>query len=452
MTPSCQTQFALALLAALSVAGTGCDRTSVAQTQTRSPAEKSEKPLDRVTAGPPQRKTLELYTTQPGRIEAFETTPLSPKIAGYVDQVLVDIGDRVEKGQPLLKFSVPELHDELRQKQALTAQAEAETRQAEAATRAAEAARATAEALVAQAQAGTARAEADYQRWHSEYDRMSDLATSGSVTRKLVDEALNQFRAADAARQEVQAQVESARAALSQSEANLEKARADEVAAGARLRVAEANLARAETMLGYTEIKAPFDGVVTRRTVDTGHYVQPASGSGSQPLLVVARHDRLRVFVDVPELEASLIDSGEAGDTALIRIQAMRDDEVEGRVTRTSWALDPSNRSLRTEIDIPNPDGRLRPGMYATAHILLERREDALTLPATAVLQDQGQTLCCVVDSGRIRRQPLTTGLRAGADVEIVSGLDGNETIVLLRADSLTEDQAVEVIPADEQK
>ena len=439
--------FANGALIALSA---GCTQTSVAETKPQSPGQAAERPLDRVTAGTPQRKTLELYTTQPGRIEAFETTPLYPKLAGYVEEVLVDIGDRVESGQLLLRLSVPELHDELQQKQALVAQGEAEVRQAQASVRAAEAARATAEALVAQAQAGTARAEADYQRWKSEYDRMSQLADSGSVTRKLVDEALNQYRAADAARQEIEAEVESARAALNQSQANLEKAKADEVAAGARLRVAQANLARTQTMLGYTEIKAPFAGVITRRLVDTGHYVQPASGGSSQPLLVVARRDRLRVFVDVPELEAPLVDAGESGDSVSIRVQALPGPPVEGRVTRTGWALDASNRSLRTEIELPNPDGRLRPGMYATAVILLERREDALTLPATAIVRDAGQTLCCKVDSGRIHRRPVTTGLRAGADVEILSGLDGDETIVLLRADSLKEDQPVEVIPAEQ--
>jgi RND family efflux transporter MFP subunit len=452
MTCASYIQSGPALLAALVLASTGCDRTSVAQTQAQATPAAADRPLDRVTAGPPVRKTLELYTTQPGRLEAFETTPLAPKVAGYVEEILVDIGDRVQAGELLLKLSVPELHDEFRQKQALVAQSEAEVRQAQAAVRAAEAARATAEALVAQAQAGTMRADADYERWKSEYERMNDLAGSGSVTRKLVDEALNQFRAADAARQEVEAEVASVRAALNQSEANLEKAKADEVAARARLRVAQANLARTQTMLGYTEIKAPFDGVITRRSVDTAHFVQPASGSGSQPLLVVARRDRLRVFVDVPELEAPFVDAGESGDPVTIRIQALPGPAVEGRVTRTSWALDASNRSLRTEIDLPNPEGRLRPGMYATVQILLERREEVLTLPAAAIVREAGQTLCCTVESGRIRRQPVTTGLRAGADVEILSGLDGDETVVLVRADSLEEDRPVEVIPAQKQQ
>jgi RND family efflux transporter MFP subunit len=391
-----------------------------------------------------------LYTSQPGRIEAFEETPLFPKISGYVEQVLVDIGDRVTKDQVLINLWIPEMHDEREQKEALLAQALAEVKQAEAAVQAAKAAVVTAQARISEAEAGVDRAEGEFQRWKSQHERMRDLAAGGSVTTKLVDETLNQFRSADAARNEATASVQSAKAGLTEAEANVLKAEADLAAAQARLTVARANLKQTETMLDYAGIRAPFDGVVTERGVDSGHYVHPANGGATKPLLVVAQMDQVRIFVDVPEMEAPLVDSGEAADSAIIRVQALRDRQFEAKVTRTSWSLDASNRSLRTEIDVPNHEGLLRPGMYAMATILLDQRDDAFVLPISAIIRDGRQSYCCCVVSGRIKRQAVELGLRSGDEVEIVSGLDDNQTVVLARVDTLREGQVVEVIEAQE--
>lgn len=398
---------------------------------------------ERVTAGSPVRQTVKVVTAQPGRIEAFEQTPLYSKLTGFVQEILVDIGDPVKKDQPLVRLSVPELQDELAQKKALHAQAEAEVRQAEAAVVAAQAAGKTAQAGVAQAQAGTIRATAEYERWKAEHARIRELAAGGAVTTKLADETLNQFRASDAAQQEIAAQVEAAQAAAEEASARVDKAKADLGAALARQKVAEANRAYTQTMLAYAEVKAPFDGVVTTRNVDTGHYVQPSGGGSSKPLLVVARTDEVRVFIDVPETEAELVD---VGDAVVVRIQALGGEEIEGQVTRTSWALDPSNRSLRTEIDLPNDRGRLRPGMYATAEIQLAVSEDALTVPATAIVRNGREPRVCLVESGTIAFAPVTLGLRQADRVEVLSGLTEDARLVLVRAEGLREGQRVEVI------
>ena len=158
--------------------------------------------LDRVTAAPPVRKTLELFTTQPGKVEAIEETPLYPKFSGFVKRVNVDIGDSVKKDQVLITLSIPEMLDELKQKEWLVVQAKAEVNQAEAAVQSARAAAETAQARVAQAEAGIGRAAGEYDRRKSEYERMRQLAENDSVTRKLVDEALNQLRASEATREE----------------------------------------------------------------------------------------------------------------------------------------------------------------------------------------------------------------------------------------------------------
>jgi RND family efflux transporter MFP subunit len=258
-----------------------------------------------------------------------------------------------------------------------------------------------------------------------------------------VDETQNQLTAADAARQESTAAVQSAEASAREARAMIAKAEADHAAAVARLGVAQADLARAETMLTYTEIMAPFDGVVTRRTVDTGHFVQPASGTGATPLLVVARTDKVRVFLDVPEMESGWVD---VGDPATLRVQALNGKELKAPVTRTSWSLDAMNRSIRAEIDVPNDESKLRPGMYAAGTIELERRENVLTLPATAIVRETGETYCCVVESGKINRRRVELGVRSGPDVEICGGVDETNNVVLVRGDSLRDGQVVEIL------
>jgi RND family efflux transporter MFP subunit len=412
---------------------------------TSSPGQ-SASAADRVTAGKPVRKTLKLITTQPGRIEAFEEAPLVPKLAGYVQDLLVDIGDTVKKDQLLIKLSIPEMLDEVKQMEARVAQADAEGSQAEAAVKAAEAMAGTADAKVAQAKAGIGRTTGEYERWKAEHARLTELASKGSVTQKLVDETLNQLQAADAARQETDANVKSAEAALRAAKANVQKSQADLVAAGAQKKVAAANLAHTKTLLEYTEIKAPFNGVVTQRNVDIGHYVHPITGGTPLPLLVVAQTEKVRVFVDVPEMEAPMVDAGDKPDSAVVRVQSLGEKGIDGKVTRTSWSLDKSNRSLRAEIDLPNTDGKLRPGMYAKVDILLDQRNDVLTLPMTAIVRDGSVTYCCCIESGKIDCKKIELGLRSGADVEVRSGLNADQLVVLARADSLVQGQPVEVI------
>jgi RND family efflux transporter MFP subunit len=422
----------------------GCDHSTAA------PAAQSESAaVDRVTAGPPQRKDLRLTTTQPARIAAFEETTIVSRISGYVAEVLVDIGDPVKKDQPLLRLAVPEMQDDANQKQALLAQAEAEVGQATADIEASKAAAESAAAQVAKVEAGIARASAECEYCQTEFDRVEALGRS--VTQEIVSAWKNKLRAAQSAQQEAAAAVEAARAVQRESEAGIHKAEADLAAAKARHKVAAANLAYAQTMLAYAEIKAPYAGVVTKRNVDTGHYLQP-SAVGERPLLAVARTDQIRIFVDVPELLAGYVDSGEQGDAVSVHIQALPGNDMTSPVTRTSWALDPANNSLRTEADFPNAGGTMRPGMYATATIVLEERPGALTLPATAIVRDGANTLCFVVVDGKIVRTPIQLGLRAGDDVEVLSGLEPSQVVVLLRADTLKDGQAVEVIEPEQKK
>jgi len=321
------------------------------------------------------------FTIQPARLEPYERTPLFAKVQGYVlktrqasgdgsnpEQVAIaDIGDNVGEDEVLAEIDVPEMLEELKQKEALAEQAAAELLQATAAVTVSEKTMQAAKARIAESQAGVVRARGEYERWKAEHERIRQLAENGSVTGKLVDETLNQLRSAEAGRDETQAHVLAVEADLAEAEAVVAKAKTDEAVARVRVKVADAEVGRLNALLSYAQIRSPYAGIISQRNIDTGHFVQPGTGS-QPPLFVVERIDTLRVAVDIPEREAVHV---RKGNTVWIQIPALGQNEFEGTVSRTSWVLDPASRTLRVEIDLPNPERRFRPGMYAKARVAL---------------------------------------------------------------------------------
>ncbi len=195
-------------------------------------------------------------------------------------------------------------------------------------------------------------------------------------------------------------------------------------------------------MRSYTRIVSPFDGVITRRFVDTGHLTDPAGSR--DPLLTIARTDTVRVSIGVPEIDAPLIT---VGDRAEIRVQALGGRSFEGTVSRASWALDRATRTLRAEIDLENRDGVLQSGLYVYVNIIADERENALTLPESAVLQDrQGGATCIVLVDGVVHRREVELGLSDGERVEIVSGLADGEPVVTSDPSAFEDGQAVDVV------
>ena len=120
-----------------------------------------------------------------------------------------------------------------------------------------------------------------------------------------------------------------------------------------------------------------------------------------------------------------------------VRLQAIKGRTVEGKVTRISWALDPKTRTIRVEIDIPNPGAQLQPGLYAYATVIAEEHADVLTLPVTAVVSEKGKDYCVAIVDGKAVRRPIEVGLSDGTRTEVVSGLDGGEAVVKANAASL---------------
>src|SRR5579871_2667485 len=339
-----------ALLCSGTVAGilsasAGCNHASEAAPAT---APTSAPPI--VATVRPERRSFSRTIEQPGLIEPFEQTPLYAKISGFVQNVNVEIGARVRKGDILAELWVPEMEEELRQKETLVAQARIGIKQAEKAVQVATASLQTAQSLVAETRANLKGARANCERWNSESTRFEKLASREVIDKQSRDEVNHQFKAAEAACELAEAKIRSAEAALSEAEARRDKAEADLEAARNHQLVAEAEQRRMAALLQYAKIRAPFDGVVSQRHVDTGHFLQSSSaGSGgkAEPLFVVVRMDLVRIFVDVPEADAILV---RKGAVARVRIQALNDREFEGKVAGTSWALEPGQRTLRTEI------------------------------------------------------------------------------------------------------
>ncbi len=299
----------------------------------------------------------------PGDVVAFETADLQARIAGYVEKWTVDIGDKVNKGQVLAELDVPELKAEVQEKQARVVQARARVESREAAGQVAEAAVAVAHSQKLEAQASLLRARAAFERSKGRLERMRLLEKQAAITKELLAQAQSQQEADRASLDQAEAQVRTAEATIKGAQARLAQCQAEvkEVAAG--VEVARLALARSQAVLSFAQIRAPFDGVVASRNVNTGDFVSPPEPAGkSLPLFRIERIDRVRVVIHVPEKEVART---KVGTPALVQVSAVSDEKIKGAITRTSWALDEKQRTLRAVIDLPNPAGQLLPGMFA---------------------------------------------------------------------------------------
>jgi RND family efflux transporter MFP subunit len=209
--------------------------------------------------------------------------------------------------------------------------------------------------------------------------------------------------------------------------------------AEAAMKVAEANAQAAQARLAYASITAPFAGTVTSRQFDPGAVVTAGTA-----LFTLADFDSVKVAINVLEKDVPLVT---VGSRATVLADALPDDTFAGRVGRTSDAVDPATRTMRAEVFVANPKHRLKPGMYATANLLLFQHPNAVTVPAAAVLRAAGDTFVFVVRGDTARRVIVCTGIEQGARCEIVSGLAGGESLITTGQQYLKEASPVKVQP-----
>jgi membrane fusion protein (multidrug efflux system) len=209
--------------------------------------------------------------------------------------------------------------------------------------------------------------------------------------------------------------------------------------------IAKANVERTETLLGFSKISAPFSGIITRRFVDPGAFI-PAATSGSSAqnaaLFTVMDFTKVRVQVSIPEMEVPFI---KAGLPAKVMIEELPSAKIEGTLTRFSHALDEATKTMLAEIELPNPEGSLRPGMYANVRITVERKPDATVLPMDAVLVERGRNSVFTVAENKAKRITVKTGFNDNGAVEILDGVKAGDSVIQIGKQSIVDGQPVTI-------
>ncbi len=327
----------------------------------------------------------------PGNIQAVTEAPILARASGYVKQRNADIGDRVAAGQVLAEIEAPELDQQIRQAKAAAEQADA---------------------AVQQADASLQQARSNENLAHVTFDRFNKLADKGVISKQDNDTYRLQWAAQQS---NVQALEKAVNAAKSNAAA------------------AEANVARLTDLLGYLTVRAPFAGVITQRNIDTGVLVT----EGSTMLYRIAQADRLRTYLNVPQIDA---DSVHVGQKATLIIPDLAGRKFVGTVTRTSNSLDPSTRTLLTEVQVANSGGLLMPGMYTQVDLAVPRKDPPLVIPGdTLVVRGNGPQVAVMAADGAVHFQVVQLGRDFGDRLEVLSGLHEGDRLVVNPSDSVRE-------------
>jgi RND family efflux transporter MFP subunit len=356
------------------------------------------------TAGP---ASLENDIVLSGEFRPFQEVDVMAKVAGYVKAINVDIGSRVGQDAVLATLEVPEIQDDVAQAKAAVAAAEANIT--------------TAQATVQRAQAGANIAALSYRR-------ISEVATrdKGLVPRQEID-------VAESRELEAKAELASANSALKAAEQSKVEA--------------ESEFSRAQAMMQYATIRAPFAGVVTKRYANTGSMIQAGISSQTQamPVVRLAQNNVLRLSLPVPVSAVAQVKEGQIVDVDVTSTGR----KLQGKIARYADSVEMATRTMDTEVDVPNPDGALVPGMYAEVHLHLTNHPAALSVPIDAV-DGLGTSVqqAYVVRDGVVHLVNVKVGLQTSTRVEILSGLQGGNKVIVGRHTGLSDGQRVEAQPA----
>ncbi|MBI3840056.1 MAG: efflux RND transporter periplasmic adaptor subunit [Planctomycetia bacterium] len=404
--------------------------------------EDRSKPV-RVRVVRPTRERLQKTSTQAAYVDPYEEADLFAKTSGYLEVVHVDIGDGVRKGQLLAEIWIPEMEQERIHKEALVEKARAEQEQAQAAVKAGESLVDAAKAKASEARSQIARYEAEAKYRKVEYDRHLQLFNERALQRDIVDEKSNQLQAARAALEAAHATSDTAEANMLVEQAKLKQARADRAAAEAQVKVTQAELDLANVLLAYAKVTAPYDGVITKRLVHPGAFIQSASNGNGDPLFHLARFDRIRIVADVPEADSAWV---KVGQPATFRVDALRGQQFQGKVARFSDALDGHTRTMRVEVALDGANTVLRPGMYGSVSITLADQDDALLVPTSVLVTGGGAPSVMIASNGRVERRTIEIGQNDGVRVHVIAGLSDTDQVIAEGKDAVRDGQQVEVV------
>ena len=324
-----------------------------------------------------------------GEFLPYQEVELHAKVAGYIKNIDVDIGDRVHRGQVLAVLEIPELTAQLQSASASVRHSQEE---------------------ITHAQNEVSRAEADHAALHAAAARLKQAseARPGLIAEQELDDATAKDRSAEA-------QVDAAKSALA--------------AARQQLEVSQADREHYSALSEYSRITAPFDGVVTWRYADTGSLIQAGTSNiSSMPVVKLSQVNVLRLRIPVPESLAANVRDGEPAD---IRVKATG-KHLSGKVIRSTDSLDRSTRTMQVEVDIPNGDYKLTPGMYADVSLRVQNDPNALTLPLQAINRGADRTTVLLVNSqNHVEEREIQTGIEGSDRIQILSGLNEGDRVIV---------------------
>jgi multidrug resistance efflux pump len=307
-------------------------------------------------------------TTQPATIEAHESARVFAQVSGVLKKQTVDIGDRVKSGQVLAALDAADLEAQIRHDSAAANQARSRVQQAKARLDGAQADLNITELAVKQAEEAAKSASSSVRFRALQLKRMEDLFKAKGIEASLLDESKERHAAAVGAEQAAKAAVVTAKAQVLASMSKIEQAKADLAAMESGFLVAKGNLDKAQAHLSLATIRAPFDGIITQRGYAPGDLIRSADKRNDDaPLVTIQRTDFMRVIVSIPERDVPFVS---VGDAAELEIDALPGKKWSAKVSRVAGALDPKTRTMTVEIDLPNPTGQIRSGMYGRATIL----------------------------------------------------------------------------------
>ncbi|HWP46879.1 MAG TPA: efflux RND transporter periplasmic adaptor subunit [Candidatus Limnocylindrales bacterium] len=375
---------------------------------------KTDVPIVSVVTAQQAPATVDLVL--PGNIQALQETPIYARATGYLKKRFVDIGDRVQAGQLLAEIESPEVDQDLAQARANLAQAKAALQQERANLQ-------QERAKLQQAQAALEFSRKTLQRW-------KQLGQQALVSYQEVDEKQAAFDAA-------QANAEAAQATIHAAQANVN-------AAQARVDASQASVQRLLTLQSFQKVTAPFAGTITARYVDVGALITVGTGTNNQALFKIAQSDVLRIYVNVPQ---TFVNSIQPDQPAEISVQEFPQKTFAGKVVSTAGALDPTSRTLLAEVRVTNENNLLLPGMYAQVKFTVTRSNPPVLVPGNAlVIRPEGTQVATVTKDQTVHYQKVTVGRDYGTQLEIISGLEANETVILDATDDLQEGMRVQAV------
>ncbi|MBV9875376.1 MAG: efflux RND transporter periplasmic adaptor subunit [Verrucomicrobia bacterium] len=334
------------------------------------------------------REDLKTDATLQAEFVPYQDIAVHAKVSGYVNKIKVDIGDRVKQGDLLATLEIPELQDNINKAKASVSATEQEI----------------------------AKAQADYDNQHQIDQRLADVAKAhpNMVAQQDLDTAKSK---------EVAAQ-----GALGAAQQHRDEAQAE--------------LGRLNTLAAYEKITAPFDGIITERFADVGSLIQAGTNSNTQalPLVQLAQDDLLRLRFPVPEAQTPLIENGKKVEVTVPALSRT----FAGTVTRYAWLINRSTRTMTTEVDVENPQGVIKAGMYAYVKLPLQIASQALAVPLQALTVGDDPTVFVLTKEGRLQERNVKVGLRTPYKAQILGGLEEGDVVVVGNRAGLVAGEKVE--------